>query len=252
MLVAQGGPGTGKTAVALHRVAHLLCTRPHLSTRGVLVVGPSRVFLDYVGQVLPGLGEHSAVTVTVADLVPGVEVDRADPPAVVELKGAVAMAERPARAVRSRVRAPEHPVDVEFEQRVVRLDPGARAARKAGSTGLPYEGARMVFHREVVDELARRLVDGMEAVVLTDTGEAIDGGSADGRLGEADPRAPAAAGVVVDPDDRGPRSLPDRTDRARLRDSLLTDTGRPSRTRRAVAAVDTGGRGVRRGVGPPG
>ncbi|MFE9747187.1 HelD family protein [Saccharothrix saharensis] len=227
VLVVQGGPGTGKTAVALHRVAYLLYTRPHLRTRGVLVVGPSRVFLDYIGQVLPGLGEHSVVTATIADLVPGAGTGRVDPPAVVALKGAPVMAERLAEAVWSRVRTPDHPVDVEFEQQVVRLDPGAcgRAVRKAGRDGLPYEEAKMVFHREVVDELARRLVDDMEAVVLTDTGEAIDGGSADGRLGEADLRALAAAGVVVDPDDRGPRTLLDETDRARLRDSLLADTG---------------------------
>ncbi|WP_461119572.1 HelD family protein [Saccharothrix stipae] len=229
VLVVQGGPGTGKTAVALHRVAYLLYTRPHLRTRGVLVVGPSRIFLDYIGQVLPGLGESSVVTATIADLRPDVEVSRVDPPGIARLKGEAAMAERLAAAVRSRVRTPDHPVDVEFEQQVLRLDPRGcgRAVRKARGTGLPHNQARLVFQREIVDVLARRLIEGMEAVVLTDTGEAIDGGSPDGRLGEADLRALAAAGVVIDHDehDDGPRTLLDETDRAGLRDSLLADTG---------------------------
>lgn len=232
VLVVQGGPGTGKTAVALHRVAYLLYTRPHLRTRGVLVVGPSQIFLDYIGQVLPGLGENSVVTATVADLWPGVEVSRADPPGTVELKGEAVMAERLAAAIRSRVRTPVDPVEVEFEQQVLRLDPRTcdRAVRKARRTALPHDQARLVFQREIVDALAERLIQGMEAVVFTDTGEAIDGGSPDGRLGEADLRALAAAGVVIGNDDHaddhdGPRTLLDGTDRAGVRDSLLADTG---------------------------
>ncbi|MEU4806944.1 UvrD-helicase domain-containing protein [Actinosynnema sp. NPDC023587] len=229
VLVVQGGPGTGKTAVALHRVAYLLYTRPHLRTRGVLVVGPSRIFLDYIGQVLPGLGENNVVTATIADLKPSIEVSRVDPPGIVQLKGEAVMAERLAAAVRSRVQTPEHPVDVEFEQQVLRLDPRTwdRVMRKARRTGLPHNQARLVFQREAVDVLARHLIEGMEAVVLTDTGEAIDGGSPDGRLGEADLRALAAAGVVIDQDehDDGPRTLLDQTDRSGLRDSLLADIG---------------------------
>ncbi|MFI9812743.1 HelD family protein [Saccharothrix variisporea] len=226
VLVVQGGPGTGKTAVALHRVAYLLYTRPHLRTRGVLVVGPSRVFLDYIGQVLPGLGEHSVVTATTADLVPGVEVSRIDPPEVVAAKGAAVMADRLAAAVRDRVRIPEHPVEVEFEEQVLELDPRtcARAVRKARRTGLPHNAARLVFQREIADVLAHHLVERMEALVLGDTGEALDGGSPDGRLSEADLRALAAAGVVVEDDDE-PRTLLDETDRAALRDSLIADPG---------------------------
>ncbi|MFD0206128.1 MULTISPECIES: HelD family protein [Saccharothrix] len=229
VLVVEGGPGTGKTAVALHRVAYLLYTRPHLRTRGVLVVGPSRIFLDYIGQVLPGLGENSVVTATIADLVPGVEVSRVDPPGTVVLKGRAVMAERLAEAVRSRVRTPDHPVDVWFEQQVLRLDPRTcdRAVRTARRTGLPHNEARLVYQREIVDVLAQRLVEVMEAVVLTDTGEAIDGGSADGRLSAADLRALAAAGVVIDQEehDDGPKALLDQADRVGLRNSLLADAG---------------------------
>nr|WP_245192077.1 UvrD-helicase domain-containing protein [Amycolatopsis azurea] len=226
VLVVQGGPGTGKTAVALHRVAYLLYTRPHLRARGVLVVGPSRVFLDYIGQVLPGLGENSVVTATIADLRPDVEISREDPPGLVELKGEAVMAGQLAAAVGSRLRTPEHPVEVEFEQQVLRLEPREcdRAMRKARRTRLPHNQARLVFQREIVEALAGRLIEAMEAIVLTDTGEALDGGSPDGRLGEADLRALAAAGVVID-HDTGPTTMLDEVDRAALRNSILADTG---------------------------
>ena len=73
MLVVQGGPGTGKTVVALHRAAYLLYTyRFPLEDQGVLVIGPNRVFLRYIEQVLPSLGEAGVEQVVLADLVPDV------------------------------------------------------------------------------------------------------------------------------------------------------------------------------------
>ncbi|QFU93762.1 AAA family ATPase [Amycolatopsis sp. YIM 10] len=224
VLVVQGGPGTGKTAVALHRLAYLLYTRPQLRSRGVLVVGPSRVFLDYIGQVLPGLGEHTVVTATLPDLWRG-GAERVESAAV---KGRAEMADRVAAAVRARVRIPDETVEFEFEQQVLRLAP--RTCRNlvdsARRRGLPYHQARLVFEKEVVDRLARELAESMESVVLTETGEAIDGGNADGGLSAADLRALAAAGVVVDPDEpSGPRHLLDDTDRAGLRAALLADAG---------------------------
>ena len=227
VLVMQGGPGTGKTAVALHRLAYLLYTRPHLRTRGVLIVGPSQVFLDYIGQVLPGLGEQAVVTATITHLFPGAQVSRTDPPETAEVKGRSDMADRIVAAVRSRVRIPPEPIEVRFEQQVLRLDPRdcRRAANAAVSTGLPHNQARLVFQQRVIELLARGLVDSMESVVFTETGESIDGGSADGRLSAADLRALAAAGVVLDPDqDDGPRRLLDETDTAQLRTTLLADT----------------------------
>ncbi|MEV7094864.1 ATP-binding domain-containing protein [Amycolatopsis sp. NPDC051045] len=228
VLVVQGGPGTGKTAVALHRLAYLLYTRPHLRTRGVLVVGPSQVFLDYIGQVLPGLGEHAVVTSTITGLQPGLRVGRTDSPEDAVAKGRADMAGRIAAAVRSRVRPPTEPVGIAFEQQVLLLDPRQcrRAVAAAAGTGLPYEQARLVFRQKIVESLAQDLIDCMENVVLTETGEALDGGSADGRLSPADLRALAAAGVVVDPgQDDGPRRMLDETDAARLRTALLADAG---------------------------
>ncbi|MEU5265168.1 UvrD-helicase domain-containing protein [Amycolatopsis sp. NPDC021455] len=228
VLVVQGGPGTGKTAVALHRVAYLLYTHEHLRTRGVLVIGPSRVFLDYIGQVLPGLGENRVVTATVPDLLPRFPVTRVDTAAEAARKGRADMASRLAEAVRATVRVPEEPLGVEFEEQVLRLDPAVvrRAVRKAGETGLPHNQAREVFHRAIVATLTGELTDRMEALAFTETGEALDGGSADGRLSEADMRALAAAGVVLGPDeDDGPRALLDEADREALRTALLGDAG---------------------------
>lgn len=225
VLVVQGGPGTGKTAVALHRVAYLLYTHEHLRARGVLVIGPSQVFLDYIGQVLPGLGENRVVTATVPGLRPDVVITEVDSAAEALRKGRVDMASRLAARVRAAVRVPEEPVDVEFEQQVLRLDPAAvrRAVRTARDTGLPHNQARLVFHREVVAALADELAGRMEEVVFGETGEALDGGSADGRLGEADLRALAAAGVVLGSDEDGPRTLLDEVDREALRTALLGD-----------------------------
>ena len=79
VLVVQGGPGTGKTVVALHRAAYLLYTyRFPLEDQGVLVVGPNRVFLRYIDQVLPSLGEAGVELVVLADLVPDVELGATD------------------------------------------------------------------------------------------------------------------------------------------------------------------------------
>jgi DNA helicase IV len=227
VLVVQGGPGTGKTAVALHRVAHLLYTHPHLRTRGVLVVGPSRIFLEYIGQVLPGLGENSVVTATITELYPKASIERPDTREAAIRKGEAAMAAKLAAAVRRRVTIPDSALEIEFEQEVLRLAPEdcRRAVRQARRAGLPHNQARLVFQQEIIAVLAERLTARMEAVVLTETGEALDGGDPSGRLSQADLRAMQAAGVVVDWTDTGPRQLLDKTDAVNLRDSLLADIG---------------------------
>ena len=74
MLTVQGGPGTGKTAIGLHRAAYLLYNHPELARAEVMVVGPSRAFLGYIAQVLPSLGEEAVLQVTLADLVPEVKL----------------------------------------------------------------------------------------------------------------------------------------------------------------------------------
>ncbi|MER5499402.1 MULTISPECIES: UvrD-helicase domain-containing protein [unclassified Streptomyces] len=111
----QGGPGTGKTAVGLHRVAYLLYAhRERLARTGTLVIGPNRSFLHYIEQVLPALGELEVKQATVDDLVAtaGVEVRGTDPADAAVVKGDARMAEVLRRAVRSHVTPPTEPVVV--------------------------------------------------------------------------------------------------------------------------------------------
>jgi DNA helicase IV len=105
VVVVQGGPGTGKTVVALHRAAYLLYThRFPLEGQGVLVLGPNRLYLGYIERVLPSLGEAGVELATVADLVPEEVGDRRDHPATAKVKGDVRMTEVLAQAVADRQR----------------------------------------------------------------------------------------------------------------------------------------------------
>ncbi|WP_329117709.1 HelD family protein [Streptomyces sp. NBC_01353] len=109
----QGGPGTGKTAVGLHRVAYLLYAhRERLARTGTLVIGPNRSFLHYIEQVLPALGELEVKQATVDDLVAHVEVRGTDEAATAVAKGDARMAEVLRRAVRSHVTLPTEPLMV--------------------------------------------------------------------------------------------------------------------------------------------
>src|SRR3989440_285248 len=97
--VVRGGPGTGKTAVALHRAAFLLyADRQRFAGGGVLVVGPSPVFVTYIARVLPSLGEDDVTLSSLGSLVVGVEATRHDPDAVATVKGSLRMARVLARA----------------------------------------------------------------------------------------------------------------------------------------------------------
>ncbi|MFE3125702.1 HelD family protein [Streptomyces hydrogenans] len=112
-LCVQGGPGTGKTAVGLHRVAYLLYAhRERLARTGTLVIGPNRSFLQYIEQVLPALGELEVKQATVDDLVAHVEVRGTDEAATAVVKGDARMAEVLRRAVRSHVTLPSEPLMV--------------------------------------------------------------------------------------------------------------------------------------------
>ncbi|MER5310271.1 ATP-binding domain-containing protein [Streptomyces sp. NPDC002773] len=109
----QGGPGTGKTAVGLHRVAYLLYAhRERLARTGTLVIGPNRSFLHYIEQVLPALGELEVSQATVDDLVAYVDVRGTDEAATAVVKGDARMAEVLRRAVRSHVALPKEPLMV--------------------------------------------------------------------------------------------------------------------------------------------
>jgi len=162
VLVVQGGPGTGKTAVALHRAAYLLYShRDRLATSGVLIVGPSRSFLQYIEAVLPSLGETGVVLASVGQLFPGVEATREDAPAIAELKGSLEMAGLIARAVRSRQVVPTESqvLDVNGEYLTVSPQLIQAAMQKAWDTKKPHNLARVTFNKAALSALARLLAD---------------------------------------------------------------------------------------------
>ncbi|GAB3140954.1 RNA polymerase recycling motor ATPase HelR [Amycolatopsis stemonae] len=161
VLVVEGGPGTGKTAVALHRVAYLLYTRrERMSRSGVLVVGPSPLFLDHIGRVLPSLGESDVVFLTTGDLVPGLRVTAEDAPKVAKLKGSLKILDVLAAAVADRQAVPAEPVPVELADVTVPLDAGVadEARLEARRSGLPHNEARAVFREHVTAAVADRAV----------------------------------------------------------------------------------------------
>ncbi|TDB75571.1 helicase [Micromonospora sp. KC723] len=162
VLVVQGGPGTGKTAVALHRAAYLLYThRRELSTRGVLLVGPNATFLRYISQVLPALAETGVLLRTPGDLFPGVRARRAEPARVAALKGRPVMTEVLADAVRDRQWVPDEPLAVEVERETLLLDPETvRQARdRVRRSGRPHNLARALLDVEIVHALADQVAE---------------------------------------------------------------------------------------------
>ena len=160
LLVVQGGPGTGKTAVALHRIAYLLYAhRERLERSGVLLVGPSRLFLRYIEQVLPSLGETGVVSVTMGDLVPGVRARASEDEAVARIKGLPAWAAIVKEAVRALAKLPKGDQELRVWNRTVTLTRGdvEAARRRAKRSGRPHNVARESFARELMDVLALRL-----------------------------------------------------------------------------------------------
>ncbi|WP_010542539.1 HelD family protein [Dietzia alimentaria] len=161
VLVVQGGPGTGKTAVALHRAAYLLYThRQRLDRSGVLIVGPNARFLDYIARVLPSLGESGVVLRTLADLYPGVRATGPETLRGEEVKGSGEMVGILKAAVRARQLAPESDVVIRAEGHDLVLTPAAvRAARgRARMARRPHNQARDAFATRIVDALTEQYV----------------------------------------------------------------------------------------------
>ena len=159
-LVVQGGPGTGKTAVALHRAAYLLYThRDRLEQSGVLVLGPTGVFLRYVEAVLPSLGETGVVLSSVAELVPGVVASSRDADHVSALKGDVVMAAVLRAAVSDRQRVPRQGVTLRVAGTEIHLAAGtiAQAGREARRDHETHNGARVMFLTQMLRQAATRL-----------------------------------------------------------------------------------------------
>ncbi|HEY2204085.1 MAG TPA: helicase [Pseudonocardia sp.] len=161
VVVIEGGPGTGKTAVALHRVAYLLYThRERMARSGVLLVGPNPGFLDYVSGVLPALGETDVVFTTPGDLLPGVRTARRDGPDLARLKGGERMVEVLEAAVLDRQCLPDEPIEIDLDDVTVLLDTEvAGLARDAArASRLVHNQARAVFDDQVIAALTARAV----------------------------------------------------------------------------------------------
>ena len=161
-LVVQGGPGTGKTAVALHRAAFLLYSyRERLASSGVLIVGPSPSFLQYIEQVLPSLGETGVVLASLGQLYPGVEARRDDIPEVAALKGRLEMSDLLARAVRSRQVVPTESTVIEVNGENLTVEPSLihQAMQRAWEGRKPHNVARVTFNKAALSSLARQLAE---------------------------------------------------------------------------------------------
>ncbi|MFF1420246.1 HelD family protein [Streptomyces sp. NPDC058280] len=155
--VVDGGPGTGKTIVALHRAAYVLYAFPALTGQGVLVFGPNRRFLDYIFEVLPSLGENDVQMATSADLT-GVEPTTIESDSAARVKGRAQLATALTRWVRDH-QPRGVPLDIRIGQETLVLDPESvdDAHRHATQGGLAHNPAREAFKEYVVSDLVNLL-----------------------------------------------------------------------------------------------
>jgi len=239
--VVQGGPGTGKTVVALHRAAYVLFAFPAAAARGVLVVGPDARFLRYISQVLPSLGEND-VRLATRTGVAGGAATATEPVEVARLKGRAVVAEHLADWVRAR-RPTSAPITLPAGNELIELDGRVVAEALAAARGMPHNPGRAAFREYLVAELARRVVqraaatlEQIDAETVALTGVDLDAAvAADLRaLGLADdaPAGDAAAVHALDAGASGTTTLSEATaagldevaDLRGLRGALRTDS----------------------------
>ena len=161
VLVIEGGPGTGKTVVALHRVAYLLYTqRKRMESHGVLVIGPHAAFLNHIGRVLPSLGETNVVFMTTGDLVPGLHISADDTPEATRAKGSLKILDVLKAAVADRQRIPQDPLPIDLSDVSVRIDAEVAewAIQEARASGRPHNDARSVFIDVITWALTERAI----------------------------------------------------------------------------------------------
>ena len=154
--LVSGGPGTGKTAVALHRAAYLLYSdRSRYAGGGILVVGPSSVFVEYIASVLPSLGEETATLHSLGSLFPGMSATRTDPPEVAAVKGSLRMRRVLERAVRDAV--PDSPQELRLLYRGELLRLERRELEGIRDRALPRGARRNEVRRVAFDAVLAAL-----------------------------------------------------------------------------------------------
>ncbi|WP_433288791.1 HelD family protein [Micromonospora sp. CA-244673] len=164
-LIVQGGPGTGKTVVALHRVAYLLFAHPKMADQAVLVLGPSPRFLQYIAQVLPALGETAVVSATCDTLLPKIRVGRDESRRLAEIKGRALWQPALENYVTSLLPRPrELKLRWEGEFYVITAATVAQALASAVQ-GRPYHRARQAFAEQLHHILAEAVVEQREALM---------------------------------------------------------------------------------------
>ncbi|WP_055530781.1 HelD family protein [Streptomyces graminilatus] len=162
VLVVEGGPGTGKTAVALHRAAYLLYEhRELLAKRAVLIVGPNPAFLGYIGEVLPSLGETGVLLATVGELFPGVKATAGDTARAATVKGRAEMADVLAAVVRDRQGLPDPVIAIEHDRDILMLDAGlvSVARERTREAKLPHNVAREYFEGHILNTLTEMVAE---------------------------------------------------------------------------------------------
>lgn len=172
ILIVQGGPGTGKTAVALHRAAYLLYAHElELSVQGVLVVGPNAIFARYVENVLPGLGETGVRLATPADLVDGVTVTAIDTPAAGRIKGAASMVTTMRDAAFAHVRPLDAPAEIGFDRWQLEVTPedSQRVIDDAIGQDKPYAEGRVIAYRGLLRLLTEKVAH--KAAISVEAGQ---------------------------------------------------------------------------------
>jgi DNA helicase IV len=171
VLIVQGGPGTGKTVVALHRAAYLLYThRFPLEGQGVLVIGPNRLFLSYIEQVLPSLGEAGVEISVLADLVPNIRATDVDAPAVATLKGDLRMCKLLARAVKDRQRRLPATATIPWGVQVIRVtvEESEQIIHSARRRSRAHNAGRRIVEQELFQLLGSKFTEPTEADVARD------------------------------------------------------------------------------------
>ena len=173
LLVVQGGPGTGKTVVGLHRVSWLLFNRrDRLDARDVLVVGPNPAFVGYISSVLPTLGDEAVVQLPMQSLGPRVRIGRVDPPELRRLKGDRRLLRLILRGLRNRQRVEAVPVELTVDGRTIELDGRRIATRARQLAGRPHNEGYRMLRAFLLADAAAALPQGPMSLPPTLRGEA--------------------------------------------------------------------------------